>query len=165
MLWRASNRRGPRPFESISLSRTQQAGEHWEEQDGEVPPTNSTGTLRGRPPNIKKGDRLLTVFVEKWGFKEAFNFKEPQVALSVRGRNGDAVESVQVWGGMERLDLAMERVAFQPSRRTRELCIFLATCPVLNLLWNLFQETPFGKRQGNYVIFENHIHLQASDVV
>ena len=67
------------------------------EQEEERAPAAASGTLRGRPANLKHGDRMLVVYVEKWGFKEgAGSFKEPQVALSVRDQDGESVEAVQV---------------------------------------------------------------------
>ena len=62
-----------------------------------APGGREVGTLRGRPANLKHGDRMLVVFVEKWGFKEgAMSFREPQVAMSVRDQDGESVETVQV---------------------------------------------------------------------
>lgn len=67
------------------------------EQEDERAPAAASGTLRGRPANLKHGDRMLVVYIEKWGFKEgAGSFKEPQVALSVRDQDGESVEAVQV---------------------------------------------------------------------
>lgn len=61
----------------------------------EEAPAASNGTLRGRPANLRSGDRVLSIYVEKWGFKEAFNFQEPRVVLSVRDQHGEVVEAVQ----------------------------------------------------------------------
>lgn len=60
--------------------------------------TSSLGTLRGRPTNLRSGDRVLSIFVEKWGFKDgvAVLLQEPRVVLSVRDGNGEVVEAVQV---------------------------------------------------------------------
>jgi hypothetical protein len=55
----------------------------------------TSGTLRGRPQDVKPGDKLLTIYVEKWGFKEVAYFTQPQVVISVRGQNGEAIETLQ----------------------------------------------------------------------
>lgn len=62
---------------------------------GARPPPPTSGTLRGRPTDVKPGDRLLTIFVEKWGFKELAYFTQPQVVISVRGPNGEVIEMMQ----------------------------------------------------------------------
>ncbi|KAG1667414.1 hypothetical protein FOA52_004831 [Chlamydomonas sp. UWO 241] len=59
-------------------------------------PKAGAGTLRGRPGNVKSGDQLLSIFIEKWGFKEgADKFRDPQVVVSVRSKEGEPVEAVQ----------------------------------------------------------------------
>ena len=55
----------------------------------------TSGTLLGRPTNMKPGERFLTIVVEKWGFKEIPYFTEPQVVISVRSQNGEVIESIQ----------------------------------------------------------------------
>jgi len=59
-------------------------------------PVAGAGTLRAQPTNLKPGDETLSVFIEKWGFKDgASKFRDPQVVVSVRNMNGDPVEAVQ----------------------------------------------------------------------
>ena len=59
------------------------------------PVSPTSGTLLGRPTNMKPGERFLTIVVEKWGFKEIPYFTEPQVVISVRSQNGEVIESIQ----------------------------------------------------------------------
>ena len=86
----------------VQLLQPEWAEEQYEEEgererERERAPAAANGTLRGRPANLKDGDRMLVVYVEKWGFKEgAMSFREPQVALSVRDQDGASVEVVQV---------------------------------------------------------------------
>lgn len=65
-----------------------------------APPAATSGSLLGRPTSVRPGDRLLTIVVEKWGFKEINYFSEPQVVISIRGppvggQNGAPIEPIQ----------------------------------------------------------------------
>ncbi len=62
-------------------------------------PSNSSaaGTLRGPPQNLSPGDATLTIYVEKWGLKDASKYCEPRVTVAVYDANGKLVEAVQVW--------------------------------------------------------------------
>ncbi|GAX81391.1 hypothetical protein CEUSTIGMA_g8822.t1 [Chlamydomonas eustigma] len=93
----------------------QQQQPEWErEEEDESKPGPSTGNLRGRPPNLKKGDRILCVFVDKWGFKEgASTFKEPQVSMSVRDQDGELVEAVQETPYGRRISSSSNYVQFE----------------------------------------------------
>mmetsp|Transcript_37371 Transcript_37371/g.83169 ORF Transcript_37371/g.83169 Transcript_37371/m.83169 type:complete len:296 (+) Transcript_37371:122-1009(+) len=63
--------------------------------DFEEPAGSSDGTLRGPPTSVKRGDTTLTVFIEKWGLKDATPYEEVRVVTSVRDENGDVLEAVQ----------------------------------------------------------------------
>ncbi len=56
----------------------------------------AAGTLRGPPTNVLRGDVTLTVFIEKWGFKDATEFAEPRVTVTVWDGKGQLLEAVQV---------------------------------------------------------------------
>eukprot|EP00955_Chlamydomonas_euryale_P011436 123211-Chlamydomonas_euryale.AAC.7 len=54
-------------------------------------PVAGAGTLRAQPTNLKPGDETLSVFIEKWGFKDgASKFRDPQVGLPFCARGGSA---------------------------------------------------------------------------
>eukprot|EP00798_Chlamydomonas_sp_ICE-L_P032541 gene32541-17258_t len=53
------------------------------------------GTLRGPPGELKRGDTVLAIFIEKWGLKLAQPFVDPRVLVSVRGPRGDSLETLQ----------------------------------------------------------------------
>ena len=58
--------------------------------------TSGDGTLRGAPASHRRGDTSLTIFIDKWGFKDAGGLVEPRVVVSVRDESGEKVEAVQV---------------------------------------------------------------------
>ncbi len=58
--------------------------------------TSGDGTLRGAPTIHRRGDTSLTIFIDKWGFKDAGGLVEPRVLVSVRDESGEKVEAVQV---------------------------------------------------------------------
>lgn len=60
--------------------------------------TSGDGTLRTAPAGHRRGDTSLTIFIDKWGFKEAAGFYEPRVVVSVRDEFGENIEAVQVRG-------------------------------------------------------------------
>mmetsp|Transcript_14744 Transcript_14744/g.36779 ORF Transcript_14744/g.36779 Transcript_14744/m.36779 type:complete len:300 (-) Transcript_14744:97-996(-) len=68
--------------------------EQYERDDGPLP-NRTDGTLRGPPTNARRGDLLLSVFIEKWGFKDTTAFVEPRVVVSVRDKAGESVEAIQ----------------------------------------------------------------------
>lgn len=57
--------------------------------------TSGDGTLRGAPIIHRRGDTSLTIFIDKWGFKDAGGLVEPRVLVSVRDESGEKVEAVQ----------------------------------------------------------------------
>jgi len=93
----------------------QQQQPEWErEEEYESKPGSPTGCLRGRPTNLKRGDRILCVYVDKWGFKEgASTFKEPQVLMSVRDQDGGLVEAVQETPYGSRISSSSNYVQFE----------------------------------------------------
>ncbi|MEW5298637.1 MAG: hypothetical protein WDW36_001732 [Sanguina aurantia] len=53
------------------------------------------GTLRGPNPSHGKGESALTIFIEKWGFKDVGVFTDPRVVISVRDADGNVLEALQ----------------------------------------------------------------------
>lgn len=58
------------------------------------------GTLRGPNPSHNAGESALTIFIEKWGFKDVGIFSDPRVVISVRDGEGNVLEALQVMNGM-----------------------------------------------------------------
>lgn len=59
----------PLPPPSLPPPQEQEQYEQYEAEEGRVGPSQTDGTLRPPPQNVRRGDILLTVFIEKWGFK------------------------------------------------------------------------------------------------
>lgn len=73
-----------------------------QDYEDDAAPHSVDGTLRGPPSNLKRGDLVLSIFVEKWGFKDADVYVEPRVVVSVRDRSGASIEAIQVRAGRRR---------------------------------------------------------------
>ena len=46
-----------------------------EDDYGDMEPQDVDGSLRPPPENLRRGDTVLTIYLEKWGFKDAAPFQ------------------------------------------------------------------------------------------
>lgn len=65
------------------------------EDDGHTQPVTIGGTLLGPPRLVISGARLLTIHIDRVGLKDAENYLDPFITVSVCDRNGQVLEGAQ----------------------------------------------------------------------